>query len=243
MNKCIEEINFIILKVFVPLTRDGVMGWVFKLVCSGYALSISHERLLLLKNATVNRNLGFDAVCNERHVNIAYWEDDQDFHVSKIITNITLQTIGTIETNKWKPGEMAEWKPIPVVGYGEYISWMWEVQKAFFQQNNIQPHWFNFLTKTGGGREGGGLGGFNEFNHTILDQTGQNVTPGHWTGYLGMIERDEVDYAVVPSTTTYGKNNYFTSSAPYQFAPDYFFTRYPLELSPIWNLTRLFTKG
>ena len=60
----------IVLKVFVPLTRDGVLGWVFKLVCPGYAMSISHERLLLLKNATVNRNLGFDEVCNERHIHV-----------------------------------------------------------------------------------------------------------------------------------------------------------------------------
>ena len=39
------------------------------------------------------------------------------------------------------------------------------------------------------------------------------------------------------------KSKEFASAAVYQFAPDYFFTRYPRELSPIWNLTGLFTKG
>ena len=194
-----------VLKVFVTLTRDGVLGWVFKLVCPGYAMSISHERLLLLKNATVNRNLGFNAVCNEKHVNIAYWDNDPDFEVTMASNSTT--------------DKMTEWKPILVIGYGEYISWMWEVQAAFFKQNNIQPHWFNA---------------------SIPDRF--NETTGY-TGYLGMIERDEVDYAVVPSVNTAERNNYFAPSAPYQFAPDYFFTRYPLELSPLWNLTGLFTKA
>ena len=54
-------------KVFVPLTHDGVKGWIFDLVCPGNAMSVTHEGLLLLKSATVNRNLGFDEVCNEEH--------------------------------------------------------------------------------------------------------------------------------------------------------------------------------
>ena len=42
------------------------------MVCPGNAMSVSHERLLLIKNATVNRNLGFNDVCNEKHVIVAY---------------------------------------------------------------------------------------------------------------------------------------------------------------------------
>ena len=73
INKLYEEkIDLVVLKVFAPLTRSGVNGWVFKLVCPGNAMSISHDRLLLLNNATVNNNFGFDHVCNEKHAYIAY---------------------------------------------------------------------------------------------------------------------------------------------------------------------------
>ena len=58
--------------MFVPLTHNGVKGWFFNLVCPGNAMSVSHERLLLLKNAAVNRNLSFDNVCVEKHVVVAY---------------------------------------------------------------------------------------------------------------------------------------------------------------------------
>ena len=65
--------------MFVPLNHEGVKGWSFKFVCPGYALSISHERLLLLKNATVNRNLGFDEVCKEKRVSIAFNNEEWVF--------------------------------------------------------------------------------------------------------------------------------------------------------------------
>ena len=67
------NLNFLLLKVTVPLTNKGALrGWIFDLVCPGNAMSVSHERLLLLKNATVNSNLGFNDVCNEKHVFVAY---------------------------------------------------------------------------------------------------------------------------------------------------------------------------
>ena len=190
-----------VFKVSVPLTRDGVRGWVFKLVCPGYAMSIYHDKLLLLKNATVNRNLGFDGVCNERHVNIAYWDKDLNFYVNE------------------NTGKLVEWKTYPVIGYGP-VSLPWEVQAAFVKLNNIQPHWFN---------------------STIMGS--HNETTGQWSGPVGMIQRDEVDYAVLNTGGSQPKSKEFASAAVYQFAPDYFFTRYPRELSPIWNLTGLFTKG
>ena len=58
--------------MFAPFTHDGVKGWIFNLVCPGNAKSVLHERLLLLKNATVNTNLGFDDVCKEKHAYVAY---------------------------------------------------------------------------------------------------------------------------------------------------------------------------
>ena len=48
-------------------------GWFFQFVCPGNSLSTEHDRLLLLKNATVNRNLGFDDVCKEKRVKIVYY--------------------------------------------------------------------------------------------------------------------------------------------------------------------------
>ena len=71
-------------KVIVPLTHDGVKGWIFKLVCPGNGMSVSHERLLLLKNATVNWNLGFNDVCKEKHVYVAYNNEWGGFEVSNI---------------------------------------------------------------------------------------------------------------------------------------------------------------
>ena len=68
--------------MFVPLTNNGVKGWIFNLVCPGNALSVTHEGLLLLKSATVNRNLGFGEVCKEKHVLLAY-NNQQDTFVVK----------------------------------------------------------------------------------------------------------------------------------------------------------------
>ena len=71
-------------KIFVPLTHDGIKGWIFKMVCPGYAMSVTLDRLLLLENATVNRNLGFDDVCRDKQVIVAYNNDPGWFEVSNI---------------------------------------------------------------------------------------------------------------------------------------------------------------
>ena len=57
-----------IIKVFVPMTHDGFKGWIFNFVCPGNAKSVFHEKLLLLRNATVNKNLGFDEICDKKQV-------------------------------------------------------------------------------------------------------------------------------------------------------------------------------
>ena len=64
------------MKVFVPMTHDGIKRWIFSFVCPGNAKSVFHEKLLLLKNATVNRNLGFDEICDEKQVFIAVEDGD-----------------------------------------------------------------------------------------------------------------------------------------------------------------------
>ena len=113
------------IKVFVPLTHNGVNGWIFNLVCPGNAMSVSHERLLLLKSATVNWNLGFDEVCVEKHVYVAYRNAPMSFEVSDT-------------------GEMVKFPTVPKKKYWS-ICYYWEIQAAFSQYNNIKHHWINGL--------------------------------------------------------------------------------------------------
>ena len=87
-------------------------------------MSVPHKKLLLLKNATVNWNLGFDDVCNEKYVIVAYNNEPWYFEVS----NIT--------------GNMREYEPIPEVSYNN-VGWEWEIQAGFFENNKVKPIWLN----------------------------------------------------------------------------------------------------
>ena len=165
-------------------------------------MSISHQRLLMLKNATVNRNLGFDEICKEKHVYVAYNNEPKLFEVS----NIT--------------GELVKYPVQPYVRF-EYIAWDWEIQEAFFKYNNITPHWLNANYSWG----------------TL------NETTGQWSGAVGMIQRDEADYAIFGFGGSYPRSKVASFSPGNMFTPYYWLTRYPLELSPTWNLLRLFTKA
>ena len=157
--------------------------------------------LLLLKNASVNRNLGFDEVCKEKHVNVAYNNEQDSF----LVSNIT--------------GEMLKFPLDPVVGYVP-IAHEWEIQAAFFEYNNIKPQWFNA-------------------NYTWGTM---NYTTGQWSGAVGMIQRDEADYAIWGFAGTYPRSKVAAFSPGIVFAPFHWLTRYPLELPPTWNLLGLFTK-
>ena len=164
-------------------------------------MSVSHERLLLLKSATVNRNFSLDEVCKEKHVIIAYNNEPDVFEVS----NITGQLI-----------------KYPVKPYMKYwsIAWEWEIQAIFFKSNNIIPHWINC-------------------NYTwgwLEYETGQ------WTGAVGLIQRDEADYAIYGFSGTYPRSKVAAFSPGIDYNPKHWLTRYPLELSPMWNLLGLFTK-
>ena len=164
-------------------------------------MSVSHERLLLLQNATVNWNLGFDDVCKEKHVHVAYNNEPEWFEVS----NIT--------------GEMVEY---PVSPYMRYVSLAqeWEIQAAFFETNNIEPQWLNANWTWG----------------TL------NETTGLADGAVGMIHRDEADYAIWGFSGTYDRSK-VASFTQVDYSPIHWLTRYPLELSPTWNLFGLFTQG
>ena len=162
-------------------------------------MSVSHEMLLLLTNATVNRNLGFGDVCKEKHVIIAYNNCPPWFEVS----NIT--------------GEMVKYPVSVVVNYGQ-VAWEWEMQMAFFKSHNIKPEWIN----------------------ANFDWGTLNYTTGQWSGSAGLIQRDEVDYAIEGFAATFYREVAVFSATYY--VPLHWFTRYPLELPPIWNLLGLFTK-
>ena len=150
-------------------------------------MSVSHENLLLLKNATVNWNLAFDNVCKEKHVMVAYNNDPPTFEVS----NIT--------------GEMVEYPVAPYVTYWS-MAWEYEIQAAFFENNNIQPKWLNC-------------------NHTWGTL---NYTTGQWSGAVGMLQRDEADYALPDSSLTYHKSKVAAFSPPIRFKPLYWIVREPV---------------
>ena len=187
--------------MFVPLSNDGVNVWDFKLVCPGNAMSYYHDRLFLLKNATVNKNLGFDDVCKEKHVHVAYNNEPNWFEVRK------------------STGEMVKYPVNPIVGYFS-VAWEWEVQAAFFAFYNIKPQWINA-----------------NYTWGVL-----NYTTGQWSGAVGLIQRDEADYAIFGFSGTYPRSKVAAFSPGINYVPFHWNTRYPLELSPTWNLLGLFTK-
>ena len=164
-------------------------------------MSVSHEGLLLLKSAAVNRNLGFGEVCKEKHVYVAYRNEWGSFEVN----NIT--------------GEMVRYPVWLMVSY-EPLAWEWEIQAAFFKYNNITPHWINA-------------------NYTWGNL---NSTTGQWSGAVGLIQRDEADYALRGFAVTHPRSKVAAFSPGLQYSPLHWLTRYPKELTPIWNLFGLFTK-
>ena len=165
-------------------------------------MSSHHEGLLLLKNATVNKNLVFDDICKEKNVIVAYNNEPGIFAVS----NIT--------------GEMVEYPVDPALSFGEVV-WEWETQAAFFKYNNIKPQWINC-----------------NFSWGWLDES-----TGQWSGAVGMIQRDEADYAIFGFGGTYPRSQVAAFAPGIGFNPTYWLTRYPQELSPTWNLLGLFTKA
>ena len=70
-----------------------------------------------------------------------------------------------------------------------------------------------------------------------------NYTTGQWSGAVGMIQRDEADYAIWGFAGTYGRSKVAAFSQGINYNPQHWLTRYPLELPPTWNLLGLFTKG
>ena len=156
---------------------------------------------MLMKNATVNWNLGFNDVCKEKYVTVAYNNEPWVFEVN----NIT--------------GDMVECPVTPYVGYWS-MACEGEIQEAFFATNNIKPIWLN-----------------NYYTWGTL-----NYTTGQWSGAVGMIQKDEADYAICCFSGTYDRSKVAAFSMMH-YMPQHWLTRYPPERPPTWNLLGLFTKG
>ena len=191
------------LQVFAPLTHHvGSKGWFFKLVCPGNAMSALHDRLLLLKNAAVNGYLGFEEVCKEKYVKIAY--NNRLRKNGRLVDNIS--------------GEMIKYPPRIRLSSINVV-WEWEIQDMFFKTNNIKPQWY-YCNSTWG---------------TL------NETTGQWSGAVGMIQRDEADYAIDVFAVTYSRSQ-VAAFSPTHFSPRSWITKFPEKLSPMWNLFGLFTE-
>ena len=121
-------------------------GWIIKLVCPGNANSVAHDRLLLLKNATVNRGLGFDAVCDEKEVVIAYSERQHfvDDYWGGSAYNRWEKEFGVDQINgqMWDVKDRYE-QAHPSKGFLHPVSHEWEIQETFFNLYNITPKWIN----------------------------------------------------------------------------------------------------
>ena len=171
-------------------------GWFFEFVCPGYSLSTKHEGMLLLKNATVNRNLGFNDVCKEKHVKIGY---------------SNRQGPGGMFVSD-KTGEMIKYMLVPTLKGSKNVAYQWELEEMFFIKNNIKPEWIQFST--------------NDWGYL-------NETTGQWSGAVGLIQRDEADYAISEFSAFYARGKVVAFS-PTSFKPRYWATTRRRK-SPIWN--------
>ena len=116
-------------------------------------------------------------------------------------------------------GKMVRFPVKPVLRY-ESVAKEWEIQAAFFESNNIIPNWI-YANQTWG---------------TL------NETTGQWSGAVGLIQRDEADYALCCFAGTHPRSKVAAFSSGIHYLPQHWLTRYPLELTPMWNLFGLFTK-
>ena len=166
-------------------------------------MSVPHDKLLLLKNAAVNRNLGFDDVCKEKKVSAAYNNERGIFEV-------------------FEKGKMLMKKyPLKPIVRTRNVAYEFEIQEAFFQYNNITKcQWRNA-----------------NYNWGTL-----NKTTGQWSGAVGMIQRDEADYAIWGFAVTHPRSRVAAFSPGVEYAPKHWLTRYPNKLPLTWNLFGLFTK-
>ena len=118
-----------------------------------------------------------------------------------------------------KTGKMIKYALVPTLKGSTNVAYHWELEEMFFIKNNIKPEWIQFSTNDWG----------------YLDET-----TGQWSGAVGLIQRDEADYAISEFSVSYARSKVVAFS-PTSFKPLYWATIRRIN-SPIWNLFGLFTK-
>ena len=162
-------------------------------------------------------------MCKGKVVCIAHNNEPNMFEVSKRTGPMEFEmpdVKGVLHTLDASKGEMVRYPVWPELKYWS-MAWEWEMHEAFFKTNNIKPIWLNCNYTWG----------------TL------NYTTGQWSGAVGMIQRDEADYAIFDFGFTYTRSKVAAFAPGVAHAARYWFTRYPLERPPTWNLLGLFTKG
>ena len=117
-------------------------------------------------------------------------------------------------------GKMLKYNFTHGTGGSSSLAWEWEIQEKFFEANNIKPHWLNC-----------------NFTWGSLNQS-----TGKWNGGVGMIQRDEADYAIFDYSGTYSRSKVASIAPANMYVLRYWLTRHPKPLSPTWNLIGLLTK-
>ena len=103
-------------------------------MCPGNAKSLTHEKLLMLKNATVNQNMDFNELCQPHvYIGLGLYQGQFSFEW---------------DWEQWK-WIMEEYPPIEVSNEYSRRSWDWEIQSSFFKSNNIIPHWIDDYSHLG----------------------------------------------------------------------------------------------
>ena len=120
-----NETDRFFFKIFVPTSKDGDRGLLFKMMCPGNSKSKTYEKLLMLNDGTVNWNVPYDDFCQEKHVDIAINQE-------KGVIEVDIET-GTNVTYA-----------LDVKTGGAKISGEWEINFDFYKWNNIVA---NFLGK------------------------------------------------------------------------------------------------
>ena len=179
-------------------------------------MSTLHERLLLLKNATVNRNLGFDDVCKEKHAKIVYHNN----RGRKFLP----------DTNRLRNyGDIIKWPLNPTLKPAANVAAYWELEDRFLKINNIKPEWIKIDYKLNV-----------KLKSVKHEWSLLNETTGQWSGAVGLIQTNEVDYSVGNHIPSYSMGKVAVLS-PTLYAPLHWVTC-RRTVSPIWNLFGLFTK-
>ena len=173
-------------------------------------MSILHDRLFLLKNASVNRNLGFDDVCKEKYAKIVFYS----LFKHKRFINKT-EELG----NGHFYGNIIRYPRTRFLKTANNVADYWEIEEMFLKINNIKAEWIYI----------------NVTNRGLL-----NETTGQWSGAVGLIQRDEADYAVKNYIPSYNMSKVAVLS-PTLNAPIHWVTC-RFQVSPKWNLLGLFTQ-